>query len=105
MSGHTPGPWTAHFDEDYFVRGPDGGRVAMMQHLKGLHGLGGRRTCEESAANCRLIAASPDLLAALEMTLQELIDAGYDGSPLGLMLPSLGVAAARAAIAKVKGKK
>jgi len=77
MSKHTQGPWTAHFDEDYFVRGSDGGRVAMMQNLKGLHGLGGRRTGEESAANCRLIAAAPDLLDALNMALDELMVAGF----------------------------
>jgi len=61
---HTPGPWKAHFEEAYFVTGPDLGRVAMMMNLKGAHGLGGRRSGAESAANCRLIAAAPDLLAA-----------------------------------------
>lgn len=60
---HTPGPWKAHFEEAYFVTGPDLGRVAMMMNLKGAHGLGGRRTGEESAANARLIAASPELKA------------------------------------------
>lgn len=64
MSAHTPGPWKAHFEEAYFVTGPDLGRVAMMMNLKGAHGLGGRRSGAESAANCRLIAAAPDLLAA-----------------------------------------
>lgn len=29
MSKHTPGPWTAHSEEAYFVTGIDGGRVAM----------------------------------------------------------------------------
>lgn len=63
-AAHTPGPWKAHFEEAYFVTGPDLGRVAMMMNLKGAHGLGGRRSGAESAANCRLIAAAPDLLAA-----------------------------------------
>ena len=66
MSKHTPGPWAAHFEEAYFVTGPDLGRVAMMMNLKGAHGLGGRRTGDESAANARLIAAAPDLLEALQ---------------------------------------
>ena len=66
MSKHTPGPWKAHFEEAYFVTGPDRGRVAMMMNLKGPHGLGGRRSGEESAANARLIAAAPDLLEALQ---------------------------------------
>ena len=61
---HTPGPWKARFEEAYYVTGPDLGRVAMM-NLKGAYGLGGRRTGEESAANCRLIAAAPALYEAL----------------------------------------
>ena len=65
MSAHTPGPWKSHFGETYYVTGPDLGRVAIMMNLKGAHGLGGRRSGDESAANCRLIAAAPDLLAAL----------------------------------------
>lgn len=64
---YTPGPWKAHFEEAYYVTGPDLGRVAMMMNLKGAHGLGGRRTGDESAANCRLIAAAPDLLEALQL--------------------------------------
>ena len=69
MSKHTPGPWKAHFEEAYFVTGPDRGRVAMMMNLKGPHGLGGRRSGEESAANARLIAAAPELLEALKQIL------------------------------------
>lgn len=61
-SKHTPGPWKAHFDETYFVTGIDGGRVAIATQLKGPYGIGGRRSAEESAANCRLIASAPDLL-------------------------------------------
>lgn len=68
---HTPGPWRPHFEEAYFVTGPDLGRVAMMmKNLKGAHGLGGRRSGDESAANCRLIAAAPDMLNALRSLLR-----------------------------------
>jgi hypothetical protein len=74
MSKHTPGPWKAHFEEAYFVTGPDLGRVAMMMNLKGALGLRGRRSGDESAANARLIAAAPDLLKACAATL-----AGYPG--------------------------
>jgi len=64
----TPGPWEAQLDETYNVLGPDGGRVAMMMNLKGAHGMAGRRTGEESAANCRMIAAAnpATILALLE---------------------------------------
>jgi hypothetical protein len=71
MSKHTPGPWEAHFEEAYYVTGPDRGRVAMMLNLKGAHGLGGRRTGEESAANARLIAAAPETAAERD-TLREI---------------------------------
>lgn len=61
----TPGPWKVHLEESYFVTGPDLGRVAIMTHLKGKHGMLGRRSADESAANARLIAAAPDLYEAL----------------------------------------
>ncbi len=83
MSKHTPGPWKAHFEEAYFVTGPDLGRVAMMMNLKGAHGLGGRRSGDESAANARLIAAAPELLNAL----RDLVDAmtgRLDGETIAL---------------------
>lgn len=92
MSKHTPGPWKAHFEDAYFVTGPDLGRVAMMMNLKGAHGLGGRRSGNESAANARLIAAAPDLLEALK-------DAVRDSESPGQWLDE-----ARAAIAKATGE-
>ena len=92
MSKHTPGPWKAHFEEAYFVTGPDLGRVAMMMNLRGAHGLGGRRSGDESAANCRLIAAAPDLLEAL----RDMVSDHKDLSAATLRF-------ARAAIAKAEG--
>ena len=91
MSKHTPGPWKAHLDEAYVVTGPDRGRVAIMTHLKGAHGLGGRRSGDESAANARLIAAAPELLEALTDLL------GWQ-----TLAPDDVVAAARAAIARAE---
>lgn len=98
MTKHTPGPWEAHFEEAYFVTGPDLGRVAMMMNLKGAHGLGGRRSGNESAANARLIAAAPDLLEALKE-----IEAGtqfWDSYPIEHPYGK-----AKAAIAKATGEK
>jgi len=69
MNKHTPGPWNPYFDETYGVLGPDKGRVAICMNLKGAHGLAGRRHGDEVAANARLIAAAPDLLAALNAML------------------------------------
>lgn len=66
MSGYTKGPWSADLGEAYRVMSNDGSQVAIMTHLKGRYGLGGRRESKESASNARLIAAAPDLLDALK---------------------------------------
>lgn len=74
MSGkHTPGPWRPHFSEraeDYRVcaTGADGDCiccVALMGNL-GEDGKWDEATLEEWKANARLIAAAPDMLAALK---------------------------------------
>lgn len=57
---HTPGPWKQYQWEDKTyasVRGPDGRCVADC----------GSRSDQIAQANARLIAAAPDLLAALEI--------------------------------------
>ncbi len=105
---HTPGPWKARFEEAYYVTGPDLGRVAMMMNLKGAYGLGGRRTGEESAANCRLIAAAPALYEALARLLPEIApppsvwddeETGDDNS-----LFRAAIERARAAVALARGE-
>src|SRR5262245_8831819 len=63
---HTPGPWTVDSDESIAVRpNGDGGRVCTLNWLRGRQGLNGRREANEVEANARLIAAAPDMLAAL----------------------------------------
>jgi hypothetical protein len=58
---HTPGPWeierTAHVD--LWITAPDG------RHIVGTVSCGGDQKTE-GRANARLIAAAPDMLAALE---------------------------------------
>lgn len=82
-SAHTPGPWTAHhgwhdkwIDPDVQrkhpkwceVTGPDDGPVLSITGHFGL-------------ANARLIAAAPDLLAALILALPYVEDASDSASP------------------------
>jgi len=51
-AAHTPAPWIADLGEAYRVRAQqDGGQVAIMMNLKGQHGLAGRRSGDEVAAN------------------------------------------------------
>lgn len=62
----TPAPWSPRFGEAYSIRDAEGGQLAILTNLRGAHGLGGRRSGEEVAANARLIAAAPELLEALQ---------------------------------------
>lgn len=97
---HTPGPWTAEYstygDEIWF-----GGEGPGMWTIDapGVYMSG----CEGSAtakADARLIAAAPDLLAALE-TLMGLIEMT---GPRCISDYAHPISAARAAIAKAKGE-
>lgn len=58
---HTPGPWILfeHENEREFYF--DAGRVQLLTTLTSENGL------EEMKANARLIAAAPEMLAALEL--------------------------------------
>ena len=60
MSGHTPGPWTI---QGAFI-GTDDAHVAQVK------GEGRGVTSQRAEANSALIAAAPDLLAALKMALE-----------------------------------
>lgn len=71
MSAHTPGPWQAHPAAQHYglsiqITGPHGHPLASC----GVHN-GMSRACEnapsllEAESNARLIAAAPELLAAL----------------------------------------
>ena len=77
MSKHTPGPWIVPDRQDLgrplpgtsiFKEQDDGGPPKFIASID-LHGvvLG-----EEEFANARLIAAAPDMLAALEAVAEEL---------------------------------
>lgn len=82
MSAHTPGPWVADHDN---VRTPDDG--GMVAKVAG-------DTDSQAYANARLIAAAPDLLAAL----RDLVSA--EGLPEGYANRAMLIDAARAALAK-----
>jgi len=97
---HTPGPWEWKFDGKYCV----GLEPNVIW-------VGREPTLDIEAANARLIAAAPDLLAALQ-TLMDLIELrgprsiAPHKSPIEELRATLTKAdyeAARAAIAKAKG--
>ena len=90
MSAHTPGPWEA-------IKPDSVGGYRVYTAGKGytlIATLGYVRDSAQEAANARLIAAAPDLLAAL-IKLSEATD------PIGW---DLRMELARAAIAKAEGR-
>lgn len=87
MSGHTPGPWRA-------VRSPHGKRYQCVQ----IGADDTYTTLEVLPADARLMAAAPDLLAALRGLLGK--GAWRDGT----MDHISGVKAARLALDKATGK-
>ena len=88
----TPGPWRVLNDEAIKVASSDGS-LATVTHIH----LRGRRDTSEVEANANLIAAAPDLYAALA----DLLDREGDDT-----LDSVKAkwAAARAALAKARGQ-
>jgi hypothetical protein len=83
-SKHTPGPW--EFFDTLCI-----GVMSAQSDVAHCSGYDGNRSRDEELANARLIAAAPDLLAALEALLS------YDD-----MVECADMA--RAAIAKARGE-
>lgn len=86
---HTPGPWAWTYDgsKDYSIGPAEDPQVDAVAHV-----YAWQRNDDRAAANCALIAAAPDLLAALESLLAEC--GGCDDARI----------AAEQAIAKAKGR-
>jgi hypothetical protein len=83
MSGHTPGPWIVDAYGDVTANGED------VAHVVSYYGV------DECIANARLIAAAPEMLAALRGFLAEFGDKTDNNA---------NVRAAREAIAKTEGR-
>lgn len=97
MNKHTPGPWVEFRDADsHDIIAPDGVHIARMEPRNSASPL------EDQDADARLIAAAPDLLAALEACESFLMDGTPDSdvSPLESAVRSV----ARAAIRKARGE-
>lgn len=96
---HTPGPWTVDWDYDegwnHHIESSPGNRICFMAHDGADHQ-------KQFDANARLIAAAPDMLAALK-DLLAIIDAQRWGRPWAGR-PHAEADAALAAIAKAEGR-
>ena len=71
MMNHTPGPWTTAFmghSKVHMIYGADGDDVASIYDFTR------QRKRKEHLANARLIAAAPELLEALKLAEQHILD-------------------------------
>ncbi len=101
MSAHTPGPWShyaARLRPQYPLRineihGPNGETIVRWS---GFDGVGKKRTV---TANARLLAAAPDLLAALD----EIVS--YNGGAESALNDEYVMDRARTAITKATGER
>lgn len=104
---HTPGPWVAN--EYGVVHAPAGKDEHNQQLWRDIYFDRDAKTNEERVATARLIAAAPDLLAALRCALADLegaLQAHRDGDPHAhdWKAHALSIDEARAAIAKAEGQ-
>lgn len=88
---HTPGPWKVDEDAPVIVSAQDGTDIAIAS------GRAERGTVQE--ANARLIAAAPEMLAALVILVRD-FDSAVDHAPEYSAIADH----ARAAIAKARGE-
>lgn len=101
---HTPGPWFSPdgktIKQDYRPIGLSESAGCMIGAVMGgpTSGPAFIEVAEEVAANTRLIAAAPDLLAALERVIEEMAPAYHDCTDDGLQECAWCIA--RTAIAK-----
>jgi len=94
MADHTPGPWAVHPVKAQIDAFPAGAVVPVCSLLWPTE----LRSEDETEANAYLIAAAPDLLAALKLIL-----ASHDASCKGERCAIVGIDLARAALAKAEG--
>jgi len=105
VSKHTPGPWTTRHwrsTSSFGVVGPSGRILCADMDGKpqpGTGSEGGEADYLQAKANAALIAAAPDLLAALRTCL-EIVEFEYANDPCPEDLPSWAkaIAAAKTAI-------
>jgi hypothetical protein len=102
-TGHTPGPW--HVEVCKAGQSIITGLKYEDSIIQPLNVLAERHAAGEKSANAALIAAAPELLAALEAILKECcLMHRYGGSADNTKEANEAEAAGRAAIAKAKGE-
>ena len=98
----TPGPWTREYGQR-FIHDASAGIKAGGLYIAAALDFNQFSRDEEVEANARLIAASPDLLQALELALRYLDHPEVKSIPFALPVDAA-IDQARAAIAKARGE-
>lgn len=102
MSQHTPGPWVV-VDGHYSCFKEVSGLSFKISAVMWASDLTDA-DYDKRSADLNLIAAAPDLLEALEMALDELMDAGFSAEVYGRSPVSDALILGTKVIAKAKGK-
>ena len=92
MTQHTQGPWVLTQNEDVYVNLASDNVIRCMDERSSV-------ATEQDYANARLIAAAPDLLAAVQM-----VNRIWSHDQAANLAPDSPVAIIRAAIAKATGE-
>ena len=99
VSAHTPGPWVAQGRDGLEVMGPDF-KIVEVDIGEARH-QADREAYEAAQADARLIAAAPDLLAALLVAVDTIKTIGRRPDP---DMEDQALETIRAAIAKARGE-
>jgi len=100
VSAHTPGPWKCSSDYAEIIPTTGPNAHVELARVVGFCDGSSYYSAREQAANARLIATAPDLLAALELALAT-IERIHPSSPFDSTQGTRDIA--KAAIAKAKG--
>lgn len=100
---HTPGPWRSRLSTNAAkALNVEAGTLGHNIALVNRHG---NKNLQEAAANARLIAAAPDMLAALKAVVAHEDRAAADMREMGADVPELPwMPQVKAAIAKAEGR-
>lgn len=101
---HTPGPWGWTYDgsKDYSIGSADDPQAKPVAHV-----YAWQRNYNQAEANCNLIAAAPDLLAALERVLMDTCEGDIHSVPDdsdGRFCPADALRLCAAALSRARGR-
>lgn len=96
MTQHTKGPWKITQQNRYNERITDVDAVRLRYpRWLTITIMSDEISIQEHNANCRLVAAAPDLLEALEVVVTSMLDSGYNKNSASVLKARAAIALAR----------